>query len=134
MQQSLKRGTFVEEIQRLQQELQQSGLTAAQHKKLAARLANRIKKHNRNIDDVNRSYDYYAAILQHIRNDQPYETLTTNQQVSLTRIVNPFNPINRHFGIKYQPSDLETDFVINLLRKKINTSAAVRKYKTRPKV
>jgi hypothetical protein len=134
MQQSLKRGTFVEEIQRLQQELQQPGLTASQHKKLAAKLANRIEKHNRNIDDVNRSYDFYARILQHVRNGDPYETLTSNQQYSLTRIVNPFNPINRHFGIKYQPSDLEPEYVINLLRKKINTSAAVRKYKTRPKV
>ena len=134
MQQSLKRGTFVEEIQRLQQDLQQPSLTASQYKNLAARLANRIEKHNRNIDDANHSYDFYLSILQHLRRGDPYAALTNNQQRNLTHLVNPFNPINRHFGIKYQPSDLAPDYVISLLRKKINASTAVRKYKTRPKV
>ena len=134
MQQSLKRGTFAEEIVRLQGQLQDPALTPAQHKKLAARLANRVEKHNRNIDDATQSYDRYAAILQHLQAGQPVTALTSKQLYTLNNICDPFNPILRYCGVKRTADDYTTEQLIVLLRKKLNSSNAVRKYKTRTKV
>ncbi len=134
MQKSLKRGTFVQEIAQLQQQLQQPGLTKAQHKKLTARLTNRLEKHNRNIDSANQLHDYYAQLLQHFNNGGHYNGLTACQQFDVNRLCNPFNPIFRHFNVTFQATDFNVTQVIKFIRKKINSSPAVRKYKTRAPV
>jgi hypothetical protein len=128
------RGTFVEEIARLQQQLQNPALTKAQHKKLAARLANRMAKHNANIRSGDQIYDNYFAILQHLLAGNAANTLTSKQQYSLNYICDKFNPILSYCNITRDFTYYTNAQLIKLVRNKINTGTAVRKYKTRTKV
>lgn len=129
------RGTFTEEIARLQDILaNDTTLKAGRRRQLAARLANRIAKHNANIQSGDQIYDNYFAILQHLQAGNSASSLTADQQYSLNYICDKFNPILSYCNITRDFTCYTNAQLIKLVRNKLNTGTAVRKYKTRTKV
>lgn len=129
------RGTFTEEIARLQDILaNDTTLKPSRRRQLATRLANRQARHAANIQAADQTYDAYSAILQHLQAGNSASTLTNSQQYDLNRLCDKFNPILRYLNVTRDFTCYTNAQLIKLVRSKLNTCPAVRKYKTRTKV